>query len=323
VKCHGRRAALSILGLSCATLAMPALALRSAPLLRVIVPQAPGGAMDSIARLLGDRLARSLARRVVIENRSGGGTILGTRILAQAAPDGNTIGLVVSAHAINQALRRRMPYDALTDFEPVCRGGYAVVALVARPSLAVTTVRQLIELVRRSQPTLQYASLGVGSASHLAGELFNVYADVGLQHVPYGGSAQVYRALASGDIQLAYVTLESALPHIRAGSITVLGVTNAQRSLSHPQYPAIAESLPGFEMLGFFGFLAPARTPPPIVNQLYAEIEQALDAPDLSKRMSERAVIMAVARPEVFAAFLRSEIDKYAALAKRTGITIE
>jgi tripartite-type tricarboxylate transporter receptor subunit TctC len=323
VERHARRAALSALAIACANVVHPAFARSPARPLRIIVPQSAGGAMDTIARLLGNKLTRSLARPVLIENRPGGGTIVGTRALALAAPDGNTIGMVITAHAINQALRQHMAYDALADFEPICLGGYTILALVAHPRLAVANVRQLIQLARRSRPALQYASLGIGSASHLAGELFNVQADVNLQHVPYDGSAHVYGALANGDIQLAFVTLESALPHVRAGSIRVLGITNARRSPAYPQYPAIAEALPGFEMPGFFGFMAPARTPPNIVNQLHDAIEKALDAPDLSKRLSELAVIVAVSRPEAFGAFLRSEIERYAALAKRTGVKIE
>jgi hypothetical protein len=168
----------------------------------MIVPQAPGGAADFTARLLAEDLSSRLGRPVVVDNRPGGGMIVGTQALAMAAPDGNTFGMVFSPHAVNQAMRHQMPYNALTDFEPVCLGGHSIVVLVAHPGFAARSVAELIELARRVDPPLQFASLGIGSVSHLAGELLAVEADVALEHVPYGDSAQVYPALIRGDLAL-------------------------------------------------------------------------------------------------------------------------
>ena len=296
---------------------------RSGRLLRMIVPQAPGGAADFMARMLVDNLAHSLGRPVMVDNRPGGGTVVGTQAVAMAEPDGNTFGMVLSPHAINQAMRRHMPYDVLTDFEPLCLGGHSIVALVAHPSFAADSVEQLIGLARRSELPLQYASLGVGSVSHLAGELFGVEADVEFSHVPYNGSVQVYRALVSGDVPLAFVTLESALPHIRAKRLKALGITNARRAERYPRIPAIAESLPGFELVGFFGFVAPANTPPKVAGPLSAEIARTLQAPMIRTRLADDGVVISVASPAAFATFLRLQVDKYAALAKRTGIKLD
>ena len=296
---------------------------RAGRVLRMIVPQAPGGAADFMARMLVDSLARSLGRPVMVDNRPGGGTIVGTLAVAMAAPDGNTFGMVLSPHAINQAMRQHMPYDVLTDFESLCLGGYSIVALVAHPSFAADSVAQLIDLARHTDPPLQYASLGVGSVSHLAGELFAIEADVALAHVPYNGSVQVYRGLVSRDLPLAFVTLESALPHIRDQRLKVLGVTNARRAARFPGIPAIAESLPGFELVGFFGFVAAAGTPPKIIDTLGAAIARTLQTPRLRESLADDGVVISAAPAKAFDAFLRQEVDKYAALSKRTGVRLD
>jgi len=295
----------------------------AARVLRMIVPQAPGGAADFTARLLAEELSRSLGRPVLVDNRPGGGMIVGTQALAMAAPDGNTFGMVFSPHAVNQALRHQMPYHALTDFEPVCLGGHSIVVLVAHPGFAARSVAELIELARRADPPLQFASLGIGSVSHLAGELLAIEADVALEHVPYGDSAQVYPALIRGDLSLAFVTLESALPYLQARRLRPLGITSARRAAPYPQLPAISESLPGFELVGFYGFVAPARTPAPIVQMLSTEIMRTLQTPRIRDRLSAGGLVVSVAPPAAFAEFLRQQIDKYAALARRTGITLD
>ena len=295
----------------------------AAGVLRMIVPQPPGGAADFMARLLARNLSRAFDRPVVVDSRPGGGSIVGTRAVAMAPPDGNTLGMVFSSHAINQAMRHHTPYDALTDFAPVCLGGRSIVVLVTQPGFAARNMDELIGLARRADPPLQYASLGIGSVSHLAGELLAIEADVALEHVPYNGSAQVYRALISGDLPLAFVTLESALPHLRARRLRALGITSARRAAPYPQLPAIAEFLPGFELDGFYGFVAPAHTPAPLVDRLSTEVARALQTPSIRDRLAAGGLIVSVAPPAAFAEFLRQQIDKYAALARRTGITLD
>ena len=291
--------------------------------LRIIVPQPPGGASDAIVRLVAQAMTARSGRAVVIENRPGGGTIVGTIALARAVPDGNTIGLVVSAHAINQALRAKMPFDAFADFAPVCLGGHAVLALVARAGFPGRTVPELIGLARRSPQPIGFASLGVGTASHLAGELLALKAGIALQHLPYNGSPQVYRAMRGDQVQLAVVTLESALPHARAGLIELLGVTTARRSAAFPQVPAIAETLDGYAVVSFFGFLAPARTPSAQVERLYGEISSALREPAVSRRLADMAIEVALAAPRDFESFLRDQVRRYAEIGRLSGIRIE
>lgn len=316
----GRRAVLAA-----AVAALGSLGARAADArpLRILVPLAPGGAADATVRLIGDGLSKTLQRPLVVDNRPGGGTVTGTLALANAEPDGDTIGFVVSAHAINQAMRHQMPYDALADFEPVCLCGNSVLALVAAPELPAANVAELLRLAARDRAGFQYASLGVGSASHLAGELFNLRAGVEIQHVPFNGSPQVYRALMGRQILLAFVTMDSALPHIRSGRLKVLGVTDARRSAVFPSYPAIAETLPGYEVNGFFGFMAPARTAPAVVGRLYEEIARVLRSPAVAGRMAELGAVVHVGSPAQFTAFLQQEIARYAALARRTGIKVE
>jgi tripartite-type tricarboxylate transporter receptor subunit TctC len=291
--------------------------------LRIIVPQPPGGASDAIARLVGQAMTASSGRAVLIENRPGAGTILGTIAVAHAMPDGNTIGLVVSAHAINQALRKKMPFDALADFAPVCLGGHAVLTLVASAAFPAETVQHLIRLAKRSPQPIAFASLGVGTASHLAGRLLALKADIALQHLPYNGSAQVYRAMRGDQVELAVVTLESALPHLRAGRIKLLGVTTARRFPAFPQVPAIAETLYGYEVLSFFGFLAPARTSSARVERLYRDISSALRDPAVSRRLNDMAIVVELATPRAFESFLRSQIRQYAEIGRLSGIRIE
>lgn len=295
----------------------------AAGVLRMIMPQAPGGAADFLARLLAKDMARGMDRPVVVESRPGGGTIVGARAVARAAPDGNTIGMVFASLAINQAMRHHTPYNALTDFEAICLGGHSIVVLVTHPGFAADNMAQAIELMRRADPPLQYASLGTGSMSHLAGALLAIEADVPLEHVAYNGSAEIYRALSRGDLPLAFVTLESALPHFGAGRLRALGITSARRAAGYPQLPAIAEFVPGFELEGFFGFVAPAHTPAPLVAELSTEIARALQTPSVHDRLLSGGFVVSVGPPAVFMAFLRQQIEKYAALAKRTGITLD
>jgi tripartite-type tricarboxylate transporter receptor subunit TctC len=291
--------------------------------LRMVVPQAPGGAAVFMARLLAKELARALDRPVVVDSKPGGGTIIGTLAVAKAPPDGNTFGMVLSPHAINQALRPRTPYNALTDFEPVCLAGRSIVVLVTHPGFPAQTVAELISQARRTTPPLQYASLGTGSVSHLAGELLAVEAGVTLQHVPYNGSAEIYRALIRGDLPLAFVTLESALPHLRGRRVRALGITSAERVPTFPQLPAIAEFLPGFELDGFVGFVAPAGTPASFLDTLSIEMAKSLQAPNMRDRLLDGGLIVSVAPRAAFTEFLRRQVEKYTALAKRTGITLD
>ena len=317
-----RRACVALASLWSLSLAAHAAVWPERPL-RIIVPLAPGGAADVVTRHIAERLAVRLGQPVYLEHRPGAGAIVGTQVLAQATGDGHTLGLVISSHAINAALHRALPYDTLADFAPLCLAGNLQVALVAHSGLGVETVAQLLALARRSQPALAYASLGTATGSHLAGELFSAAAGLPLRHVPYNGSAAVYRDLLGGHIPLAFVALESALPFWRAGQLKLLGVTSAQRSPAFAQVPALGETLPGYEASGFFGFMAPARTPPDVRRHLSAALIAVLREPALVKQFGDSGFDVIAAPPAEFAIFLRREIVRYAALVARIGLKID
>ena len=291
--------------------------------LTLIVPQAAGGAADHFGRLIGKGMEPLLGRPVLVDNRAGGGSIVGTLAIANAPPDGSTIGMVFSAFAINQALRRHMPYDALSDFAPLCLGGYNILVLVAATGHAADDAGQLIAQARRASVPTLYGSLGVGSAAHIAGELLAIEADIELQHVPYNGSAHIYREILAGDLPFGIVTLASALPYLRARKLTVLGTTNARRSSRYPALPAVAEFLPGFELLGFFGFVAPARTPAAIIEQQADALRKALRSREAAPQFAELGAEILVSTPNGFASFLRAEVERFTALSRRTGLRLD
>jgi len=291
--------------------------------LTLIVPQAPGGAADHFGRLIGKGLEPHLGRQVLVENRSGGGSIVGTLAVANAPPDGRIIGMVFAAHAINQALRKHMPYDALSDFAPLCLGGYNIIVLVAGSGYPADDAGELIAQARKASTPTLYGSLGVGSAAHIAGELLAVEAEIDLQHVPYNGSAHIYREILAGDLPFGIVTLASALPYLRARKLKVLGTTHARRSSRYPELPAVAEFLPGFELLGFFGFVAPARTPAAVVERQADALGKVLRSPEAAPQFAELGAEIAVSTPSGFASFLRAEVDRFAALSRRTGMRLD
>lgn len=291
--------------------------------LRIIVPMPPGGAADSVVRPLAERLEQRLGQSVYLDHRPGAGTIIGTQVLARSPADGYTIGLVISAHSINAALDKRTPYDVLHDFEPICLGGSFIVALVAHPSLPAGDVGELVAHAKRADPPLLYASLGVGTGTHLAGEMFNSAAGVRMVHVPYNGSAPAYRDLLTGRILLGFVTLDSALPHLRAGGLKLIGTTSQERSAAFPEFPTIGETLAGYEALGFFGFLAPAGTPAVIVGRLSAELIGALGEPDIARRFADVGVDVDPQPPDVFERLIRDGIARYARTARSIGMKID
>jgi tripartite-type tricarboxylate transporter receptor subunit TctC len=291
--------------------------------LRVVVPQGAGGALDGLARTLAPPLTRALRRPVWIDNRPGGGTVTGTAAVARAAPDGHTIGMVVSSHAINQAMRPQMPYDALRDFAPVCLIGRWVIALVAHPSVDAADFGSWLAQARDAPRPWHYGSLGVGSATHLAGVLLARLSGVRLSHVPFNGSASLYPTLLTGELRTAFVTLDSALPHLHSGRLRLLALAEPQRHAEWPEAQAIVEAVPGFEVSGFVGVVAPARTPESIVGTIDRAIEGALAEPGLTAGMTRRGMVLAPADAEAFRRFVAREVARYAALARQSGLTLE
>jgi tripartite-type tricarboxylate transporter receptor subunit TctC len=286
---------------------------------RLIVPLPPGGATDVVARLIAQKLGDAWGQPVVLEHKPGGGTVIGAQAVASAPPDGYTLGIVISALTINPSLRKDLPYDTLKDFAPLTQIGNTVMALVAVADFPAGDLRGLLAEAKRKPGTLAYASLGIGTGTHLAGELLKMRAGVDLLHVPYSGSAPAYKDMLGGRVPLGFVLLQSALPHVKAGRLKVIGVTSAKRSEAYPEFPALAESLPGYSVDSMFGLVAPGATPKELVGKIGADAGAALRDPALKARLAELGIDVVASSPGDFGAFLRAEIGKWAPVVKASG----
>jgi len=285
----------------------------------IIVPQAPGGANDAISRSIGQKLQEFWGYPVIVDFRPGGGVVVGTLAIARSAPDGHTIGLISTAHSINASIRKDLPYHTINDFAPVARINVATLALVAISSLPANDVSELLALAKHKPGELQYGSNGIGTAGNLAGELFNFMASVGLQHIPYKGGAQVYQDMLGGRLPLAFAVLSSAMQHVRAGRMKVLGITNATRSQMYPGYPTLAETLPGYEMTNWGGFIVAGRTPKDLLQKLSNDVLQVVRTPEIRRKLIELEVEPADLSSQEFDAFIRTEIDRLGKLIRTTG----
>jgi len=287
--------------------------------MRMVVPFPPGGPSDVLARAIGKELSDALGQPVVIENRAGAGGNIGSDVVAKAAPDGYTLLLGnVGTHSINASLYRQMPYDTVGDFAPIALTASSTLIMVAHPSLQVNSVRELVAKAKREK--LIYGSAGVGTPQHLASELFNTMAGVTMTHVPYKGAAPLLADQLGGHIVLAIVGLPVALPHLKSGKLVALGVTSSQRSPVAPEVPTIAESgVPGYEVGTWYGVLAPAGTPKDIVARLNGEIMKFLRRPEARAQLEKQGFEVLGSTPEAFAAYIRSEMGKWAKVVKDSG----
>jgi len=255
--------------------------------IRLIVPYAPGGGADTLARGIGQKLTEMQGYTVVIDNRGGGGTILGSDLAAKARPDGHTIILVASTHAVVSSLHRNLPYDPINDFSPVVRVASAPNILALHPSVPASSVKELVELAKARPGQLVYASSGNGGGSHLAMELLKSMARMDLIHVPYKGTGPAVIDLLSGQAKLMFGGMIGTLSHVKSARLKALAVSSAKRSPVAPDLPTVAESgFSGYEAATWYGVLAPARTPVAIVAKLNTEIIATLNHPDLRQRMA-------------------------------------
>ena len=292
--------------------------------IRMIVPFAAGGPTDVMARTVGQKLTESWGQPVVIDNRGGGGGNIGSDILAKATPDGYTLAMIIVGHAINASLYSKLPYDPVKDFAPVTLAGAATIVLVAHPSVQAKSVKELIALAKSKPGKINWASPGTGTPHHLAGELFKTRTGIDMVHIPYKGAAPAVVDLLGGQVSLAFVSLPAALPHIKAGKLTALGVSSPQRSAVAPDVPTIAESgLTGYELENWYGVLAPAGTPREIVNKLNGEIVKILQTQDVKERLNSQGFEIRTSTPEQFAAYLKSEIVKWAKIVKDSGAKVD
>ncbi|MBI3068105.1 MAG: tripartite tricarboxylate transporter substrate binding protein [Betaproteobacteria bacterium] len=290
---------------------------------RLVVPFVPGGGSDFVARVVGQKLAESFGHQVLVDHRPGGGSVIASETVARSAPDGHTLYLAGTTFVTAPSLQKKLPFDPYRDFAPVTRVSVTPGLLLAHPSVPAKTVRDLVALAKTRPGALSFGSAGIGSASHLAGELLKMLAGVDMLHVPYKGSSQVSTALISGEVSLALVNPVSTLPHVKAGKLRVLAVTTAERSPLLPAVPTIAESgVRGYENSIWTGLLAPAATPKAIITRLHAEFVKALRAPEVVERLAVDGAQPHPDSPERFAAYLRAEIEKMAKVIKRAGIRV-
>ena len=290
---------------------------------RIVVPSSPGGGTDILARVLAQKLSESQGQQFVVENRSGAGQVIGIEAVARSAPDGYTLLMAASAIVINEVLYAKPPYDTLRDFVPVTLGASLPNILVVHPALPVKSVRELIALAKARPGQLNYSSAGSGTSPHLSMELFRLMAGITLTHVPYKGTGPATVDLVAGQVQLSMPNVLTALPQIKGGKLRGLGVTSAKRATGLPDIPAIAETVPGYEAIQWYGLLAPAGTPREIVNKVQAETARILVLPEVKARLAADGADAVGNRPEEFAAYIRTEIAKWGKVVKAGGIKLE
>ena len=292
---------------------------------RLIVPYPPGGSADILARAIGAKLGDQLGQPVVIDNRPGAGTIIGTEATAKAAPDGYTVMLgTVSSHAINPALNAKLPFDPVKDFTPVSLVASIPFVMLVHPSLPAETVQELIALARARPGQLNYASAGNGTSNHLAGELFKSMTGIDMVHVPYKGSAPALTDLLAGQVPVMFDLALTALPHVRSGAARGLAVTSKERSPVAPKLPTVAESgVPGYEVSAWFGVFAPAGVPPAATQRLNAELVKVMRQPAVRARLASQGADALSSTPEAFSAYLKDEIGKWAKVVKASGMKLD
>lgn len=292
--------------------------------IRLIVPFAAGGNADIVGRIAASGLTSRLGQQVVVDNRPGASSVIGTELVARAAPDGHTLLLIANTFAVNVSTVPKLPYDTQKDFVPVCLIGQTPQVLVVSPGLGVNSVRDLIAYAKAKPATLNYGSTGVGSTGNMAGALFNLMAGVQITHVPYKGTAQALTDAIAGHLQVAIPSVSASLPHIRAGKLRAIGVTSEKRSTQLPDVPTIAEAaLPGFQAVIWNGILAPRGTSQPIIARLSRELISTMRAPEATERYRGFGGEAIGSSPEEFAAFIRREIEQYARVVKASGMVTE
>jgi tripartite-type tricarboxylate transporter receptor subunit TctC len=288
---------------------------------RFVVPFAAGGSVDTLARTIGPKLADALGQQIVVDNRSGGNGNIGMEVVAHAVPDGHTILLGYIANlAIAPSLYDKLPFDPLKDYAPITQVATSPNVLTAHPSVPAKSLKELIALAKAKPGQVNFASTGVASVGHLTGELLNNLAGIRMTHVPYKGSGQAVTDLLGGHVQVMFSGFSSTLPHIRAGKLRALAVTGAQRSPALSEVPTIAEQgFPGVEATAWYGVLAPAGTPKPVVVRLHGELVKIFRIPDVVQRLDGLGFEIIGSTPEQFAAYMRTETRKWAKVVKASG----
>ena len=291
---------------------------------RMIVPLAPGGGSDIVARIAAAALGDAWGQSIVVDNRPGAGSVVGTALAAKALPDGHTLLVSSSSLAISPALYKELPYDLRRDFAPVTLLASQPSALAVHVSVPAASARELIALAKAQPGRLAYGSAGPGSATHLGSELFRIAGGIELLHLPYKSAGLATNALLSGEAQVLLTNMASVLPHLKGGRLRVLGVTSLKRSPLAPDVPTVAESgLPKFEYLTWYGMVVPAGTPRPVVDVIARDTSRALRAPAFLDRFTQQGLDLLVTSPAEFGRFLDAELQRWDAVVRKAGIKAE
>ena len=292
--------------------------------IRIIVPFPAGGIADTFARSVGQKLNEAWSQPVVVENRAGAGGNIGAEAVAKAPPDGYTLVMgSIGTHALNVTLFRDLPFDPIRDFAPVALVLEADGLLVVPPSLPVSSVEDLIQLARSKPASLAYGSAGMGTTSHLAGELFKSMAKVDITHVPYKGNVPALTDLLGGQIQMMFATMPTALPHVKAGKLKALASIRSARTKALPELPTVSEVLAGFDANNWIGLFAPAGTPSQVVQLLNAEVVKVMNTAEMRKRVETEGATFSPMSAEQFADFVRKEVIEWRTIIRAAGITAQ
>jgi tripartite-type tricarboxylate transporter receptor subunit TctC len=291
---------------------------------RVIVPFAPGGGTDVVARILSVHLSQRLGQAFIVDNRPAGSGIIGADLVAKAQPDGHTLLFAFSSLSSSARLFAKLPYDPVGDFAPVALATTSPLVLFVHPSLPARDLREFIAYAKANPGKLNYGSSGPGSSPHLATELLMSMAGIQMTHIAYKGIAPAIVAQLANEVQLSFTPIAVGMPHAKAGKLRALGTGGLQRSVAVPDVPTLSESgLPGFEVIGWWGMLAPAKTPRPVVNLLNKEVRAVLEIPEVSRNLIDQGMDPAPGPPEQFAALIKSDMDKWGDIGKRLGVKLD
>jgi tripartite-type tricarboxylate transporter receptor subunit TctC len=289
--------------------------------IRYIVPQAPGGSSDTLARIVTQRAGEGLGQQLVVDNRPGATGIIGAEVVARANPDGYTLLQVATSHATNPAMQAKLPYDTLRDFAAISLLSQQPNIWLVHPSLPVRNIKELIAYAKSKPGQLNFASSGTGGSQHLAGELLTSMTGIEMTHVPYKGSPPALVDVLAGRVPLMSSTMPPALPHIKSGKVRAIAVTSAKRSAALPDVPTVAESgVAGYEAIAWQGLVTPAGTPKPVISRINAEFVKALKQPDVAAKLNEQGFETVASTPEWFAQYTRTEIAKWSKVIKAAGI---